>query len=459
MVHILGTLAFEPRCRFLYAVKPPTSSYEVSGTLPAWKSTVSGERSYSVSYEFPRSNSYGLKGVSCSSDRGRPWLQGTYHFYHDLNVVSVRNTEIAHANQLLGQYSLANMFAVYDWHERDISHEALMAVLNEQYLDPLLEQDMPYAFDYNADLSDAVRRFKPTSFGAQFGQFLIELRDLPKTPFLHVIRSRTLLARQAGHEYLNVEFGWLPFYQDVRQFCVALLNFNKRLKFLLANNGLPVRRKGTVYSSTSDLEILDDFQVPPAYQLCVDTVGGRPVGSTNYLGAYVEGIGEYDPVNNLKRKYTKSISTFAGQFVFHLDAIQTLRYERQISRIAFGVDLSPEVLWEIFPYSWLVDWFSNIGNLISHWLTDQSDRLVMRYGYIMGEKHYITDYVTDPISLRTHDDRHVLDHECPITASSYEEVVIKTRAPAGPYGLAVKLNELSLKRMAILVALGLVLFG
>jgi len=49
----------------------------------------------------------------------------------------------------------------------------------------------------------------------------------------------------------------------------------------------------------------------------------------------------------------------------------------------FGIALSPSILWELTPWSWAVDWFSNAGQVINNVTNFGLAGLVLRYGYIM----------------------------------------------------------------------------
>ncbi|DAD50966.1 maturation protein [ssRNA phage SRR6255746_3] len=94
----------------------------------------------------------------------------------------------------------------------------------------------------DADRSDLCREAFNT-FTTQFpeeislGNFIYELRELPSLlPKL----ERTLSETIAGG-YLNLEFGWLPFLDDLKTLGSLVSRIEKRLQFLRETSGRPTR--------------------------------------------------------------------------------------------------------------------------------------------------------------------------------------------------------------------------
>lgn len=57
------------------------------------------------------------------------------------------------------------------------------------------------------------------------------------------LRKRSLEARQAGGEYLNVQFGWLPLLSDIRKSVTALKSATRIVEQLRRDSGKTVRRR------------------------------------------------------------------------------------------------------------------------------------------------------------------------------------------------------------------------
>jgi hypothetical protein len=105
-----------------------------------------------------------------------------------------------------------------------------------------------------------------------------------------------------------------------------------------------------------------------------------------------------------------------------------------------GLDITPDTLWNLAPWSWAADWFSNIGDITSNMSSFQQG-LVMRYGYQMEHTIVSDTYSSVDKSLRTH----------PLTFV----VETKQRVKANPFGFGVTWEGLSPFQLSIAGALGL----
>lgn len=112
-----------------------------------------------------------------------------------------------------------------------------------------------------------------------------------------------------------------------------------------------------------------------------------------------------------------------------------------------GLEPTPDVLWQVTPWSWAVDWFSNTGDVISNWSSFHIDGLVMRWGYVM-EHTLITDTYS-LIGARTFD-----GVARPVSDVTFVTET-KVRRKANPYGFGVSYGALSAFQSSILVALGM----
>jgi len=146
---------------------------------------------------------------------------------------------------------------------------------------------------------------------------------------------------------------------------------------------------------------------------------------------------------------------FSGAFVYHLpqtflqEVYTPFADDWQVARRLLGLDLTIETLWELAPWSWAVDWFTNVGDVLYNADAWASEGLVMRYGYIM--EHSIV--------------RDTYSYVGPtyIYGSSYEgrpsSVTLvsetKVRRQANPFGFGLTMGALSGTQKSILAAVGL----
>jgi len=111
-----------------------------------------------------------------------------------------------------------------------------------------------------------------------------------------------------------------------------------------------------------------------------------------------------------------------------------------------GVKLTPEVLWNLAPWSWLADWFANIGDIIAINTALGSDNLVLRYGYFM--RHTTRTLNADHSGVNF-----TKFHPGPVTFQAKLEE--KQRVRSTPYGFGLNTDSFTTQQWAILAALGL----
>lgn len=248
------------------------------------------------------------------------------------------------------------------------------------------------------------------------------------------------LARSGSSEFLNVQFGWLPLISDVLAFTKTVIHLDKLIKQYISDNGQVVRR---TYYFPPESTITDQIVCPSAYP-GLGTNGGRCLDSSPAIMGQIA-----------RHREVRKQVWFSGGFVYHLgrsffsSLYSPFASEFQAKSHLFGLELTPDVLWEITPWSWAVDWFSNVGDVIhnaSAWL---QDGLVMKYGYIM-EHTYAADTYTyvGPTNLN---DPSVTARPTPLNLVCETKV----RRVANPFGFGLSMSGLSTLQKAILAAVGL----
>lgn len=115
----------------------------------------------------------------------------------------------------------------------------------------------------------------------------------------------------------------------------------------------------------------------------------------------------------------------------------------------FGTRLTPEVVWNLAPWTWATDWFANTGDMMTNLSAFSNDGLVLRYGYIMQSHDTRSTstwqgYVNHPSGGA----RYVQTQE------SFGSVS-KTRLAALPYGFGTTFADLSARQVAIAGAIGI----
>jgi len=282
----------------------------------------------------------------------------------------------------------------------------------------------------------AIARCKPTNAPADLANFLIELRreGLPKLFGATLWEKHALSARSAGEEYLNKEFGWDPLVGDVRDISHGITHAHSVLTQYERDSGRLVRRRYEFPVEKTDSVVLVSSYDPVLYP---DHTALYNLGS---------------PRNSLyKRTQTSSRVWFSGAFTYHLPSDYYSRRETESiaakASVLLGLDLSPEVVWNAMPWTWAIDWFSSIGDVISNVSDWATDGLVLKYGYIMEHHvHKVTYFQVGKGRFKT-----------PGLYCSPVEVCVETkrREVATPFGFGLSWSGLTLRQKAIAAALGL----
>lgn len=281
----------------------------------------------------------------------------------------------------------------------------------------------------------AISRCKPTKSTASFATALGELRKdgLPKILGAQTWQNRTdSLRKNAGGEFLNLEFGWQPLLHDVRSLAAGVLEMDKLASQYIRDAGRPVRR---------------DYRFPTIKSVSDPVLAGtnvehvQPFNSRFWDGTIAQKTYYID--------YTEKQQWFEGVFSYAIPPATKKLLGKHVSSAAevLGVVPTPEVLWNLAPWSWAFDWFSNTGDVVSNASDWAVDGLVMRYGYIMERSIVKRTYYTDESNFKPG-----LGSVAPDLTFITET---KIRRRANPFGFGVSWNGLSPVQIAIAAALGL----
>jgi hypothetical protein len=319
----------------------------------------------------------------------------------------------------------------------------------------------------SAHYATGYKRARPGNPVAGLGQFLVELRSLPTIPLKGVfkggkvpynflsskftvpiqhlpgtLKGRLGQFRNLGSEYLNVQFGWLPFVKDLQQMYNLWQTIDKRLAQIVRENGKYIRRKATVRD-----EVTSD-QSSESYNLAYINVRGAP---PNYFGP------EARTLYQVTSKTTEHI-WFSGSFRYYIPDVGSSLWDKRARAALFGVLPTPELLWNVLPWSWLADWFGNIGDVISNVGPNAVDNLTTRYSFIMRRVVSSTEWRAS-VYHDGLDRTPFFRNEWPGGGATYttrSTVDVKTRVGGGnPFGLNVELASLSGYQLSILAALGI----
>lgn len=281
--------------------------------------------------------------------------------------------------------------------------------------------------------SKAIAATIPTNASADTAVSVAELfrEGFPALIGSGFLKQQSGFFKSLGGEYLNVEFGWKPFISAIQDICTAIDSSEQLLQQLARDSGKNVRRALSFPAEVST-EYLEDNIIP-------------------------EGPGDTLLIAQRGRSQTTKETHktwFSGAYTYHYDPADLSEASRIATqaRLLLGIKVDPEVLYNLTPWSWLVDWFVNLGPVIHNLSAFGQDGLVLRYGYLMHQHNRIETSTHRGVRLPNGGDFPVGD------VSSTFSLESKRRIRATPYGFGLTFSSFSTRQLAILGALGITQF-
>jgi hypothetical protein len=275
--------------------------------------------------------------------------------------------------------------------------------------------------------------------------FLGELREgLPGIMSEALRRNAKNFFSGTGKDYLNLEFGWKPFIRDLQNAAKALMGATD----MLAQQGQRVHRKMSLPPTERSATMAYDRTL----SVVVPSFGGFATKATSLGNSSTQTSGGTGRANLLKSATTTR--WFEGEFSsFYPLGFDPNDYAQRLG-VLLNPKITPATLWQLAPWSWLVDWNLRIGDSIEANEKASNDLLVMHYGYAMETTVYKTN--VNWRLLSTPNSQYSTWTGFPTWGRYKVETVYKRRLRANPYGFrAGGADALNGGQIAILGALGL----
>jgi pyruvate-formate lyase-activating enzyme len=211
-------------------------------------------------------------------------------------------------------------------------------------------------------LQDGIPSIPGTTLIGNFKRFPQDLKDLVG------------FFKSLGSEHLNDVFGWRPLVNDIRRLYNLTKTVDKRLQQLVAQNGQRVRRR-TILRSDSD-SVQESTAFGSAY-------------ANAYGGAGI--VNSANPPGSNKTSWSRVTTSFdhvwySACYKYWIPDPGSLMWQARAKAALFGALPTPGALYAAMPWSWLADWFTNIGNIAEALSPTAVDNLVQLYGYTMRHK-------------------------------------------------------------------------
>lgn len=188
-----------------------------------------------------------------------------------------------------------------------------------------------------------------------------ELEKLLNKDILSILRaskelSPKLLKNLSG-EYLSYNFGWKQLVSDVYDLLVKPQKIQKQIDFLIRRAGKP-----TTYRTKRDFLV---------------SRSGAPDFSYHIMGENVESIGTR--VDN-KIQLSMVVNT-----TFSFPSINQVSFRKDLYDKKLGVYPTFTDLYNLTPWTWLVDWFTGLGNYVEIIDEIHNDKSLINWGFITGK--------------------------------------------------------------------------
>ncbi|DAD52565.1 maturation protein [ssRNA phage SRR6960509_15] len=285
------------------------------------------------------------------------------------------------------------------------------------------------------------KKYRPGKSSSDAAVFLGELKDLPRMlrstakTFYDLYRkdfrnytSWKRFSKHVSNSWLNHQFGWLPFVSDLCKFYKTYKTLDEQIARIRRRNGQWHRRGGTLFRNedTTRLRTVSDAHCSYPY------LGGAFTAGLPSTGRHY--------VDRIKRERV----WFTALFRYWIPDIDSVQWPKRVVREIFGLTPNPALIWELTPWSWLADWFSNVGEYFTNMDTGWAQNLTAKYAYVMRETEHALRITSEPM-FPGRPLKHVWTYSCQR----------KHRAQANPFGFEVSWEDLSPRQWSILSALGI----
>lgn len=283
--------------------------------------------------------------------------------------------------------------------------------------------------------STAISRCIPTNPLAGLTVALGELKaeGIPSLAGASFLKDRTRVARNAGSEYLNYQFGWLPLVSDIQDIANSARRSNELVAEYARNSGKRLKRRYSfpVVTESSTETVAEGIEALPKPQL-------------PNISLYLSCEPRVERTRTIESK-----RWFSGCFTYYLPSHDGLARSAAIADKLYGARITPETLWNLTPWSWAADWIGNFGDVVHNVSRFMNDGLVMPYGYIMEETSTTDLYTATGTRYKSY------PGEDPFTCTQSFTTIVKQRAQATPFGFGLDFAGFTQRQWSILAALGL----
>lgn len=320
-----------------------------------------------------------------------------------------------------------------------------------------------------ADCDRAWRLSKPRIERANLFVTIAELRDLPrmlKSTAKHFhdlwkdLGSGQGRGVSASDVLLNQEFGWRPFLADINKMIDLVHKADRIIKNHMDRNGQPVRRKITlvgdwVIDEEKQVKELDDGTRKIPTKSIPSVISDVSVSVNNGLCclpvSLETGFFSVPPTYEVREIVTDHITAtskwtyYNSVFDAGLEGFSSSLMNVQRYLTLYGLRITPSNVYRAMPWTWLIDWFSNFGDLVDRMSDAMVDEVVCWYLYVTKVRTF-KRVIVQQLPFRD---------PGPLVLQWEKVILTKERVSASsPYGFSLSVSDLTPRQLLILGALG-----
>jgi len=239
------------------------------------------------------------------------------------------------------------------------------------------------------ELRDANKMFRPDSYFLEFfsstGRTLKDAKYIDGSRYKKPVNTIDFVPEAlgaGGSASLNYQFAVLPTASDIKRGAEAVIQSNKIVKQYLRDMNAYVRRSGSriidskTFSGNQGWTTISPFNTTSAVAGMV--MSGIP--GTNSANQYKGGMEAYLNVRLEQRVF--STYRYAPENAEHLLGIWD-SYVGKAQKV-LGLKLDLQTTWDLIPFSWMIDWFVDIGGMLGYQQDVADYKLVSkRAGYVL----------------------------------------------------------------------------
>lgn len=235
-------------------------------------------------------------------------------------------------------------------------------------------------------------------------------------------------------EWLNYNLAIAPLISVSKDLKSTIENTDKLLSQYERDAGRLVRRR---------------YELPPVVETGTETSGGfvdlNDLDSSYYY-AYISG----NWTMTMKKTIKKS---FSGAFTYPKPPSGWRRTLAEMEYL-YGVKPGIDTAWELVPFSFVADYFTNMGDVLGNLNAFIADGLVMPYAYVTERILYEWDVTSSMLYYPA-----VYGSPELSRSSNTLKLEYVRRQAANPFGFGVDFSDLTLRQFSILAALGISSLG